>query len=241
MTATLSPIDQELNRAYRTSVATAEFHNLPHVPSLLKFKLAKVEEAAAKVQEIDAVLKEYRDQQDAAVAHHAEATAPLQAELDNPKTSTARRIECRAAVEEANVDLEAAIEPIKKLIAAAESERQHFASIAGARQVIEQAWAHTGSEKQLERVAVLKAIADSLGPVVFGLGKKCEEADARLSVARDRQRKASNPKLYAAEVAEAEKQVNFRQTVFREIRGYQSAAQQEIAAIRKARVAELYQ
>lgn len=184
MTTMFAPSEAAVKRQRRDR-AFNQWRDLSGVDAdTLKSMLAIVEKGQQDLAEIDAQIAELRGQIDAAAAEHAEITAPLQAELSSDSTTAQRRITARSGVMGANATLEATITPLKKLLDAAEIERQIAQGHASGRQVIENAYGRLGSEAEQERLKVLQGVEQAMVTVVEAIRRKAATADDSLREAR---------------------------------------------------------
>lgn len=181
--------------------------------------------------------KRLRDAIDAAVAKHAETTAPLQTELADDATTPERRIDLRVAVNEANSVLETTIAPWRKSLEAVEQEMTDLAARGINPAVIENAYAGNGPDVELARV--YEAVEQIMANVAcFPADKRAE--DFAIALRNERERQSKSPRKDESAIREAERRSNHANGVAKLLKGFLHDARAKRDAIREQRIAELY-
>lgn len=192
---------------------------------------------AAQVAELEAAIASINAQIDEAVQRDHEATAAIRAELDNPDTTSARRIAARVELDRATVALEAEIAELQKSKRAAARELKVLRPIAGARQVIANAFANAGPPAEQDRIKVLRKTIELVGQVQFAARRKSEDAENALAWAQADKEK--HPSRYGS-LEDWERQARIAGDVDGLISGFVRQCNLEMEAIRQKRIAMLH-
>lgn len=235
--------DDALREQYRRRDAAQQFRHLEnHGEQDLRELLTSIEVAERELANIDALIAENERAKELAVTEHQNATAPLQEEIANPKTTTARRVELREKVIEHNATLQAKITALDKSLAAIEVERNYQRSIVGGRPALENRWRDSSPDK--ERIWTLRKVITLLEQA---LGDRADNEARQHEIALQnyeaRQAKLGykpieNPQF--GEAAELSQKARRARSIADEISRFITMLQAELTERQEKRLAELY-